>query len=134
MRFTKDVTEIFPMLKEVCEESPKPLDGSLLNKRIEDTLKSPAGVLITNDELNCFLWATLGHTMVTNEPVAFVSLIYVRPLYRKQGLGKQLIEKLKQYVEVYGVKTIIVVNTRPKLSSFASKLGQPDEQHFRISV
>lgn len=132
MKYTKDIASIQHLLPDFIEETGLKVNLDFLVSKMQATL-SNRFVTITNEENTCVLWGNLNTTMLTNENVFFISIIFVQKDQRRKGLASQMVEKLKQFCEVNSA-TSIIMNSGHGASGLANKLGEPDEHHYRISV
>lgn len=70
--------------------------------------------------------------------VAWIEIIGVDPVYRRQGIARSLLERFTASAEDHGVKTIftLVENDKPEMKQFFNRLGfaQGKMLHFQKEI
>ncbi len=86
-----------------------PITAELFNRNIENVYMKASYVAVIADEIVGFVIGKVWHDVYEingyNE-IGWISLIYVLPKYRKQGIGSILLEKACDALKEYGVHTI----------------------------
>ena len=82
-------------------------------------------------ELIGFVTVYEGYALYAEGALGTMAELYVRPQYRSQGIGKELIQSVKDFGDVRGWKRLEV--TTPPLPQFDETLAFYEREGFEIS-
>lgn len=86
-----------------------PISAELFNRNIENLYPKASYVAIKDEQIIGFVIGKVWHDsyVIKNyNGIGWISLIYVTPKYRKQGIGSALLDKATEALKEYGVHTI----------------------------
>lgn len=125
---------IAPMIKAFAAEFDVNADPVRLAHTIEMSNNRKDNTVILDADGRGFLWGSMIRGMILNDVVGFVNIIYVDPAHRRQGIGRALIEKFKQFVEVNGGDKIIFAGTTEGSRKLGRQLGSLESEQFIIKI
>ena len=123
----EDVIALASLLKEMRPD----VNLQSLTNRIEKR-----GVVFadSSEDPKGFVWGVAGETMLTQEKVCY-AVIYVAKAHRGKGIGKGIVNSLKNYSEAKGADALILSANDPDAEKAINSMGAVlDELTFRIEI
>jgi len=138
MKFLKqeNFNALTSLVRSSAQEANLSNDFPKLMGFIGESLSS-GGIVVVNEleKPTCYAWATQGIDIATMTSILVINMIFTKESERGKGLGSAMVEKLKTYAEIKGVKSISVSARTPKAKDFWKKLNMtPDETHYRLEI
>jgi len=87
-------------------------------------------IIEVDEEVVAFLWIAIFGNNWTGERYGYVNNLYVRPDFRHQGLGKQLMEKAEAFFRSRGIRKVrlTVSSNNPPAVNLYQKMGYRTER------
>lgn len=141
-RTTKeDSNQIAVLVGELLNEIMTRIDIKVFNfdldattKRLEDFIEKEKNyIFIAKDknELIGFITVYEGFALYTEGAFGTIAELYVRPAYRSNGVGKELINRLREFANIKNWTRLEV--TTPPLPQFDETLAFYEREGFEIS-
>lgn len=109
---TEDIAWVVPMVKEFYALEKIDFDEtrvkSALAQFIDDPAFGRAWLIYADEELAGYVIFTFGFCLEFGGRDAFIDEIYLKPEYRKQGIGQKAIDFLVEFGKMEGMKMILL--------------------------
>ena len=137
----EDSPQIAVLVGELLNEIMTRIDIKAFNfdlnattKRLEDFIEKEKNYIFVaqdENEIIGFITAYEGFALYTEGAFGTIAELYVRPAYRSNGIGKELINRLREFSNSKNWTRLEV--TTPPLPQFAETLAFYEREGFEIS-
>jgi ribosomal protein S18 acetylase RimI-like enzyme len=137
---TEDIALVPPMVKEFYALEKIDFDESRVKTALAQFLSNPAfgraWLIYADDRLAGYVIFTFGFCLEFGGRDAFIDEIYLKPEYRKQGIGKKAIDFLVESGKTQDIKMILLEVDHDNLGAqevYKKKGFVPREKYFLMT-